>query len=170
MCHRQPGIERASLRLWAFYCHSESESGENALISYGILQTLFQRQRAVRCFFYCIYSVSTNFSPNSSMSVCKAGLRCIILSRIICGVSVINKKSAISSPFLRCSSVAHCSRLSLNTTLEHTEVSKGILVCQTSFAPKSGHSITDLPFKTLITSGLKHPCIPPVASHINSGI
>ena len=31
-----------------FCCHSESESGENALISYGILQTLFQGQRAVQ--------------------------------------------------------------------------------------------------------------------------
>lgn len=35
------GVERVSLRLGLFDCHSESESGENALISYGILQPTF---------------------------------------------------------------------------------------------------------------------------------
>ena len=32
-------------------CHSQRGRDENALISYGILQLLFQGQRAVRCFF-----------------------------------------------------------------------------------------------------------------------
>ena len=41
---------------------------------------------------------STSSSPKVSMKVCNMGLRSIILARIICGVSSISRKSAMSSP------------------------------------------------------------------------
>ena len=43
MCHKQLGVERTSLPLWVFDCWTRSGGGENALINYGILQTLFSR-------------------------------------------------------------------------------------------------------------------------------
>ena len=135
-------------------------SGKKSLLCYGL--SISDRNKFLR------YSISSN--PNSSMSVCKAGLRCIIFERIICGVSVIKRKSAMSNPFFRYSSVAHCSNVSLIITFEQTEKSIAILDCQISFAPKSGHNITVRPFNTPTASALKQPCIPPVASHINSGI
>ena len=104
------------------------------------------------------------------MSICKLGHRFIIFWSVIMGVSVINRKSAMSNPFSLCSSVAHCSSLSLKTTFEQTEESDNAFSCQTFFAPKSGQSITARFFNTAMVSALKQPCIPPVASHTKSGM
>jgi hypothetical protein len=61
MCHKQLGVERTSLPYGFFDCWTRSGGGENALINYGILQTLFQGQRAVQSiqlsYLFCIHKV-----------------------------------------------------------------------------------------------------------------
>ena len=90
-----------------FDCRTRSRGGENALIGYGILQPLFHRTASCPLLSrHSALPASTSSSPKVSMKVCNTGLRSIILARIICGVSSISRKSAMSSPRLRCSSVA----------------------------------------------------------------
>ena len=57
-------------------------------------------------------SSSTISSSRASMSFWRTGLSSIILARSICLVSCINRKSAMSSPAIRCSSVAVFSKTS----------------------------------------------------------
>ena len=113
-------------------------------------------------------STSSNFS--SSISICKAGLRSIIFWSIICGVSSIRRKSAMSRPWLRCSSVAIVSNMSLTDTERQTLFSMGSLPCHSCVAPRSGISITSLPAKTWMARSLKQPFLPPVAIHNTSGM
>ena len=62
-------------------------------------------------------SSSTISSSRASMSFWRTGLSSIILARSICLVSCINKKSAMSSPAIRCSLVAVFSKTSDTITL-----------------------------------------------------
>ena len=62
-------------------------------------------------------SSSTISSSRASMSFWRTGLSSIILARSICLVSCINRKSAMSSPAIRCSSVAVFSKTSDTITL-----------------------------------------------------
>ena len=62
-------------------------------------------------------SSSTISSSRASMSFWRAGFSSIILARNICLVSCINRKSAMSSPAMRCSSVAVFSKTSDTITL-----------------------------------------------------
>ena len=65
MCHKQLGVERTSLPYGFFDCWTRSGGGENALINYGILQTLFQGQRAVQSiqlsYLLCIHQFQPQF-------------------------------------------------------------------------------------------------------------
>ena len=65
MCHKQLGVERTSLPYGFFDCWTRSGGGENALINYGILQTLFQGQRAVQSiqlsYLFCIHQFQPKF-------------------------------------------------------------------------------------------------------------
>lgn len=116
------------------------------------------------------YGSSMISRPSSSMSVCKAGLRFIIFWRIICGVSSIRRKSAISRPWLRCFSVAIVSNMSLTDTERQTLSSMGIRVCHSCVAPRSGINTTSLPAKAVAARSLKQPFFPPVAIHSTSGM
>ena len=82
-----------------FDCRKRSGGGENALIGYGILQPLFHGTASCPLLLHhSALPTSTSSSPKVSMNVCNTGLRSIILARIICGVSSISRKSAMSSP------------------------------------------------------------------------
>lgn len=82
-----------------FDCRKRSGGGENALICYGILQPLFHGTASCPIpFRHSTLPASTSSSPKVSMKVCNMGLRSIIFARIICGVSSISRKSAMSSP------------------------------------------------------------------------
>lgn len=82
-----------------FDCRKRSGGGENALICYGILQPLFHGTASCPIpFRHSTLPASTSSRPKVSMKVCSTGLRSIILARIICGVSSISRKSAMSSP------------------------------------------------------------------------
>ena len=118
MCYRQTCVLGGYPSAYGLFdCHSESESGENALISYGILQPLFT-QTASCLILPSLYScpASTSSKSNVSIKVCNAGLRSTILARTICGVSSIRRKSAISNPASRCLSVAIFSNRSEQVT------------------------------------------------------
>ena len=104
------------------------------------------------------------------MKLCNIGLRCIILARIICGVSSISRKSAMSSPRLRCSSVAIFSSRSEQVTRLQIVSSIDSRCRHSSVALRSGKRITSRSFNTCMASLLKQPCIPPVASHTKSGM
>lgn len=82
-----------------FDCRTQNGGGENALIGYGILQPFFHGTASCPIpFRHSVLPASTSSSPKVSMKVCNMGLRSIILTRIICGVSSISRKSAMSSP------------------------------------------------------------------------
>ena len=74
----------------------------------------------------------------------------------------MSRKSAISNPFLRCSSVATSSKCSLIMTLLHTAESIGILAFHASNAPKSGHNITERFFNYGQGSSREHAALAPL--------
>ena len=113
---------------------------------------------------------STSARSSSSISNCNTGLRCIILVRIICGVSSISRKSAMSSSASRCSSVAISSNRSEQVALLQMDCSILALRCHSSVALRSGKRTTSRLLSTCMASLLKQPCIPPVASHTKSGM
>ena len=76
----------------------------------------------------------------------------------------------MSSPASRCSSVAICSKTVETVTLLQMEVRIADFWVHFSVAPRSGIRITSLPWSTCIVSSLKHPSLPPVASHKKSGM
>ena len=103
------------------------------------------------------YGASTSSNFSSSISICKAGLRSIIFWSIICGVSSIRRKSAMSRPWLRCSSVAIVSNILLTDTERQTLSSMGIRVCYSCVAPRSGISTISLPANAVMERSLKQP-------------
>ena len=99
-CRRHiPGSRRFPSAYGLFDCRTRSGGGENALISYGILQPLFHGTASCPIpFRHSVFPASTSSSPKVSMKVCNTGLRSIIFARIICGVPSTSRKSAMSSP------------------------------------------------------------------------
>ena len=76
----------------------------------------------------------------------------------------------MSSPRLRCSLVAILSSRSEHVARLHTDSSIGSRCLHSSVALRSGKRITSRPSNTCMASPLKHPCIPPVASQMKSGM
>ena len=73
------------------------------------------------------YDSSTNTNPRQSIRCWSGGCCFISLCSAICGVSVINRKSAMSRPLVFCSSVALSSKILLTRTCLHIDCSNGIL-------------------------------------------
>lgn len=114
------------------------------------------------------YDSSTSTNPRLSIRCWSDGCCFISLCSAICGVSVINRKSAMSRPLVFCSSVALSSKMLLMTTLLQTDCSNGIFDFHLSVAPKSGTKTTSRPLRTSTASLLKHPFMSPVANHTKS--
>lgn len=114
------------------------------------------------------YGSSTNTNPRLSIRCWSGGCCFISLCSAICGVSVINRKSAMSRPLVFCSSVALSSKMLLTRTCLHIDCSNGSLLFHLSVAPRSGTKTTSRPLRTSIASLLKHPFMPPVANHTKS--
>ena len=113
---------------------------------------------------FLYYSISSRSS--SSISNCNAGLRCIIWWSICLFDGEYRKKSAMSNPWLRCSSSDVHSKTLDTTTRLHIPDNKADFSFHCSVAPKSGMRVTSLPLRTCMASLLKQPFFPPVASHI----
>ncbi len=115
------------------------------------------------------YDSSTNTNPRQSIRCWSGGCCFISLCSAICGVSVINRKSAMSRPLAFCSSVALSSKILLMTTLLQTDCSNGIFDFHLSVAPRSGNR-NNLPDRLGLRLHLylKHPFMPPVANHTKS--
>lgn len=114
------------------------------------------------------YDSSTNTNPRLSIRCWSGGCFFISLCNAICGVSVINRKSAMSRPLVFCSSVALSSSILLMTTLLRTDCSNGIIDFHLSVAPRSGNRMMSRLPNTLTAMWLKHPFMPPVANHTKS--
>ena len=114
------------------------------------------------------YDPSTNTNPRLSIRCWSGGCCFISLCSTICGVSVINRKSAMSRPLAFCSSVALSSRMLLMTTLLQTDCNYGIFDFHLSVAPRSGNRIMSRPPNTLTAIWLRQPCMPPLANHTKS--
>lgn len=110
-------------------------------------------------------SMPTSSSCSASTSCRNAGFRCIICSRMPCGVCSAIRKSAMSRPCSRCSSVAICSSDSNRVAFIPESSNSVSFLRQSSVALRSGTSITSLPRSALIASRLRQLHLPPVASH-----
>ena len=76
----------------------------------------------------------------------------------------------MSSPASRCASVAIFSSMSEQVARLQKDSSIGSRCLHSSVALRSGKRITSRPSNTFMASLLKHPCIPPVASQMKSGM
>ena len=111
---------------------------------------------------------STNTNPRLSIRCWSGGCCFISLCSAICGVSAINRKSAMSRPLVFCSSVALSSKMLLMTTLLQTDCSNGIFDFHLSVAPRSGNRMMSRSPNTLTAIWLRQPCMPPLANHTKS--
>ena len=88
---------------------------------------------------------SINSRSNSSICSCSAGFRLIICWSIWRCVGTVRKKSAMSRPWLRCSSVARRSSISDTTTRLQMSASRADFSRHLSVAPRSGMSYLPVP-------------------------
>ena len=100
-------------------------------------------------------SMPTSSRCSASTSWRNAGFRCIICSRIPCGVCSDIRKSAMSRPCVRCSSVAICSSDSNRVAFIPESSNSASFLRQSSVALRSGTSITSLPLSAWIASLLR---------------
>ena len=114
------------------------------------------------------FGSSTTTNPRLSIRCWSGGCCFISLCSAICGVSVINRKSAMSRPLVFCSSVALSSKMLLMTTLLLTDCSNGIFDFHLSVAPRSGNRMMSRSPNTLTAIWLRQPCMPPLANHTKS--
>ena len=105
---------------------------------------------------------SINSRSNSSISSCSAGFRLIICWSIWRCVGTVRKKSAMSRPWLRCSSVARRSSISDTTTRLQMSASRADFSRHLSVAPRSGMRVTSLSRRAAI---LPARCQPDVIRH-----
>ena len=102
-----------------------------------------------------ISSMPTSSSCSASTSWRNAGFRCIICSSMPCGVCSAIRKSAMSRPCSRCSSVAICSSYSNRLAFIPESSNSASFLRQSSVALRSGTSITSLPLSAWIASLLR---------------
>ena len=148
-----------------------SEQRQQVNLKVPIMFRTFVKVRHASVFadsYQLCYDSYTNTNPIQSIRYWSGGCCFISLCSAICGVSVINRKSAMSRPLTFCSSVALSSKILLTRTCLHIDCSNGSLLFHLSAAPRSGTKTTSRPFRTSTASLLKHPFMPPVANHTKS--